>query len=161
MGYCHSEVTWASRNRRGYTLVELVIVSLIMAILASVAAPKYRDALIHYRINAAAGRVAADLRMIRQYARKGSEPQAVVFNPTTNAYTAADMPEFNGRGTGYTVALLASDYMADVVSANFGGGATITFDIYGRPAAAGTVVLQCGASQRTVQVDDMGNVTIL
>ncbi len=153
--------TGARRTRRAYTLVELVIVCMIMAILASVAAPKYRDALIHYRVNAAAGRVAGDLRMIRQYARKASKVQAVVFNATTNAYTAADMPKFDGVGTGYTVALMTSDYVADVVSANFGGSATITFDIYGRPAAAGSVVLQCGSTQKTVQVDDMGNVSIL
>jgi prepilin-type N-terminal cleavage/methylation domain-containing protein len=148
-------------GRRAYTLVELVIVCLIMAILASVAAPKYREALIHYRVNAAAGRVAGDLRMIRQYARKNSKSQAVVFNATTNAYSAADMPKFDGVGTGYTVALLTSDYVADVISASFGGSTTITFDIYGRPAAAGTVVLQCGSTQKTVQVDDMGNVSIL
>jgi prepilin-type N-terminal cleavage/methylation domain-containing protein len=146
---------------RAFTIVELTVVLLIMAIMAAVAAPKYRSALASYRAGAAAGRVAADLRMIRHYAVKVSTPQTVQFNPATDSYAAVNMPDINARAGVYAVNLGASDYVTDVASANFGGSATVQFDIFGRPGAAGSVVVQAGGVQRTIQVDEAGNVSIL
>jgi prepilin-type N-terminal cleavage/methylation domain-containing protein len=146
---------------RAFTLVELVLVMMLMAILAAAARPRYVAALANYRANAAAGRVAADLRMVRQYARKVSEPQSVVFDPTGNTYAASTLPDLNQPDIGYSVSLLTSEYQSDIVSASFGGSATVQFDIYGRPSAAGTVVLTAGGVQRTVEVNEVGHVRIL
>lgn len=147
-------------KRAAVTLIELVIVLLIVGILAAAAAPKYRSALANYRANAAASRVAADLRMVSAYARKASIAQSVQFNVAADSYTAS-MPDMNGRNIDYDVALRSSEYVADVVSANFGGTSTVQFDIYGRPNAAGSVVVRSGSLQRTIQVDEAGNVSIL
>jgi type II secretory pathway pseudopilin PulG len=143
------------------TLVELVIVLLIVGILAAVAAPKYQAALANYRANAAAGRVAADLRMVSAYARKSSIVQSVQFNAAADSYAAPSMPDLDDPDATYAVALQSSEYVADIVSATFGGSATIQFDIHGRPSAAGSVVVASGSLQRTVQVDETGNVSIL
>lgn len=145
--------------RPAFTLIELSIVVLILAVMAAIAAPRYSAALGNYRVNAAAGRVAGDLRYIRQYARKISQPQTVTFNATTNTYTAATMTDVTRRGTGYTVNLLASDYLADITSVSFGAG-SVTFDIYGQPSVTGTVVVASGGLQRTIELDGGGNVRI-
>jgi prepilin-type N-terminal cleavage/methylation domain-containing protein len=149
--------------RQAYTIIELTIVVLILAILAAAAAPRYRSALNFHRINAAAGRVAADLRMIRQHARKSSNAQTVTFSAATDSYSAPNMPGMNDPTTAYAVDLKASEYLTDVVTATFGslgGGPTVTFDIYGRPDNVGTVILQSDGFQRTVEVDEAGNVRI-
>jgi Tfp pilus assembly protein FimT len=137
------------------------MVMLIMAIMTAVAAPRYYAALANYRVNAAAGRVAADLRMARQYARKASVAQTVVFSVAGDSFTAPSMPGMDSPAATYTVALGSTDYKTDVTSATFGGSATVSFDIYGRPSAAGTVVVRSGGVQRTIQMDDAGNVSIL
>ena len=108
-----------SDRRRAFTIIELTIVIMIMAMLAAGAAPRYRAALANYRVNAAAGRVAADLRMIRQYARKVSTPQTVQFNVAADSYAAPSMPDMNGRATTYSVSLGTTEYVADVTSATF------------------------------------------
>jgi type II secretion system protein H len=148
------------RARAAYTLVELVVVVLILGIAAAAAAPRYRSAHANYRVNAAAGRIAADLRMIRQYARKVSEPQSLQFDATGNSYTAS-MPDVNRPANAYNVSLWNSEYMTDIVSASFGGSGTIQFDIYGRPNAAGSVVVRSGSLQRTIEVNEAGHVRIL
>lgn len=148
-------------NRRAFTIVELTVVMLIMGILAAVAAPRYGEALASYRVNAAANRVAADLRMVRQYARKSSVVQTLVFNATSDIYTAAAMPDLDRPGYAYAVNLGASEYLTDVTVATFGGGSTVQFDIFGRPNLTGSVSLQSGSRTRTVVVDAAGGVTVL
>ena len=147
--------------RPAFTLVELVMVVMIVAILTAVAAPKYRAALANYRADAAAGRIAADLRMVAAYARKVSIAQSVQFDAGADSYAAPLFPDMNRQSTSYAVALRSSEYVADVVAASFGGSATVTFNIHGRPTAPGTVVVASGTQQRTVQLDEAGNVSIL
>lgn len=147
--------------RRAFTIIELILVMLVIGILASVAAPRYREAMATYRADAAAKRVAADLRMVRQYACKTSSVQTVQFDAAANTYAAASLPDLNRAGTAYTVDLSGSEYVTDLTAATFGSGATVQFDIYGRPDLTGSVTLQSGARARTVSVDAAGNVTVL
>jgi prepilin-type N-terminal cleavage/methylation domain-containing protein len=147
--------------RRGYTIVELVIVLMILAILASAAAPRYVSALAEFRADAAASRVAADLRMIRQYARRDSQIQSVVFDAAADSYSAPSMPDVDRSTDAYTVNFGASEYVADLTSADFGGSATLHFDVFGRPNQSGAVVLQVGDLVRTVEIDEAGHVQIL
>jgi prepilin-type N-terminal cleavage/methylation domain-containing protein len=149
----------AARRRRGFTLIELTIVVLIISILTATAAPKYRNSLIWYRVEAAGRRVADDLRYARQYARKSCKVQSVQFNVATDSYTMPSAADPSRRSGGYTVKL-ASDYIADISSADFGGSATFQFDVFGRPSQAGTVVLTSGGASRTIAVDSAGQVTV-
>ena len=52
--------------QRGLTLTELVFVIALIAILAAVAVPSYRDFLAQYRVKAAAGSLSEDLRLGRE-----------------------------------------------------------------------------------------------
>lgn len=150
----------AARRRCGFTLIELTIVVLILGIMFSIAAPKYRDSLVYYRLEAASRRVANDLRYARQSARKTCKVQSVAFSVASDNYTLANTANLDRRGvTGVTVNL-AADYVMDVTSADFGGSPTVQFDIFGRPNQPGSVVLQSNGAQRTVALDSAGQVTI-
>jgi type II secretory pathway pseudopilin PulG len=148
------------RLRSGYSFVEIVVMVLVLGILAAVAAPKYSRALAIQRADAAARRMAADLRMARQYARTASQPQTVAFDATADSYAASSMPDPDRPGQTYAVSLSASQYFGDILSPDFGGAATIQFDVFGRPNSSGSVKVRSGGRECTVTVDSVGEVRI-
>lgn len=138
----------------GLTLAELVIVLLILAILAAAAAPRFIGSLHRYRAEAAAARVAHDLRFARRQATAQSASQTVQFNsPAAHQYELVNLDDPHRPGQPYVVNLASEPYLAVIVSADFGGDATIVFNGYGRPDSIGTVTVQSGTVQRIVTVD--------
>lgn len=80
------------KNRKGFTLVELVVVIAILGILAGLAIPRFMDA----TVSARGAKVAGDMRIIEsaimmQYAEKGTEPEKLQ-DLVDNNYLAA-VPE--------------------------------------------------------------------
>lgn len=147
-------------NRRGVTLVELAIVVLLMGIIAGIAAPKYASALASYRVDCAARRIAADLRLARDYAQKASQSETVDFDAVGDSYAMSTMRDIDRPAVVYAVSLAATQYAVDVASANFEGVDAVQFDLHGRPNRSGSVVVQSSSKQRTIQVDKVGNVSI-
>jgi len=147
-------------RRSGFTLVELVIVVLILSISTAIAAPRYLDALSNFRCDATARRVVADIRLARKQARKTSGNQSVVFDVSNNQIDMPNIADLDHRGQAYQFRLGQSEYQAVLVSANFAGSPTLTFDIYGRPESSGTVVVSVGDKLRSIFVDDSGHVTL-
>lgn len=145
----------AQRTRDGFTAVELIIVALIFAILAAAAVPKYADSLNRFRVDAAARRIAADLATAQARARANSSNQTIVFTlpPQGSQYQIVGMKDPDGLASTYTVNLAASPYLATLVSASFGGDATLIYSGYGIPDSAGTIVVKAGTYTKTLTID--------
>ena len=146
----------------GVTLVEMVIVLMVLGIMTAAAAPKFFDSLARYRAEAAANRIAHDLRLARRHAEATSASQSVIFNsPATHQYQTPGMDDPQRGGQTYTVNLAGEPFLAIIVSASFDGDATIVFDGYGVPDSGGSVTVQVGSHQKTVTVDaDSGKVDV-
>ncbi|MCA9233915.1 MAG: hypothetical protein KDA44_00490 [Planctomycetales bacterium] len=142
--------TAPKRTRRAFTFIDLTISVLILGILAAVASPKFIAALNKQRVEAAAERVRADLQLARTTALALSTSQSVAFDPATETYLAAGLANVNRPGAAYSVDLSDSPYAADIVSADFGGSATVVFDHYGAPDHGGVVTFGSGSYQQTV-----------
>ena len=146
--------------RRGFTLAELVVVVLIMAILTAVAVPQMMKSVCYYNVEAATRRIKLDVELAQRYARKKSVSQTVAFATNTHSYTLSGVADLDHGASGYTVRLDRAPYQAELVSANFNGGGTLTFDGYGVPTSGGNVVVASGSRVRTVTIDSTGEVTI-
>ena len=142
----------------GHSLIEISCVVSVLGIVAAIAAPRYANSLAHYRVDAAANRVAADLALIRTTAKYTSSSLTVNFNTTTGSYSAAGMKSpMGGSSPNYTVSLTAEPYLLSAItSAGFGSTTlttSLTFDRYSTPSAGGAVVVGAGGYYKTITVD--------
>ena len=137
----------------GFSLVELVVAMVIVAALAGIAMPRYQNALLRYRVDRAAKRLVADFELIRSETRSLGASRSVLFDVGSDTYGVTHMGALDSSASTYSVDLADAPFHVDVVSADFGGDATVAFNGYGVPDSGGTVVLQAGTIQKTVTLD--------
>jgi type II secretion system protein H len=148
-------------RERGFSLLEVVLVSAIIAVFAAMAIPRYGRACARYQADLAARRVAADLRQAQSYARTTGTSHTVTFLVATHTYQLVDVPALDGAGGTYTVDLTAGPYKARIISASFNGSAQVVFNGWGLPGSGGSVVVAAGPEQKTVVVNGQtGQVSI-
>ncbi len=143
------------RHRSAFTLVDLTVYLVLTCVLAAIGMPRYAGALRNFRAAQAANRVAADLALAQWTAKSTSAAAGttVSFDVTNSAYAIPGVPGTTGPASAYAVALSATPYNATLVSATFGGAASVTFDRYGQPSSGGNVVIAVGVVQKTVTLD--------
>ncbi|MCK4661092.1 MAG: prepilin-type N-terminal cleavage/methylation domain-containing protein [Phycisphaerae bacterium] len=150
-------------HTRAFSLLELAIVVMIISLLATIAVPRYANAIAQQRVEAAARRIALDLEGARRRARATSSSQAVQFSLANSSYTLAGVSDMDQADSTYTVEMSKPPYEATIITANFADSTEITFDGYGTPldGAGGSVVVQVGTRAKTITVDgETGQVTI-
>jgi prepilin-type N-terminal cleavage/methylation domain-containing protein len=79
------------RARRGFTLLEIVIVMLILAIMAGVAVPAFKSLFVEDDITTATHRVEALFRLARDSAIRGGQPVTVVID-SVSGFVWLDTP---------------------------------------------------------------------
>lgn len=141
----------AARRRQGFTMVELVIVTMIIGILSAVAAPRFADSLARYRAEAAARQLRSDLAETQLRAKTTSASQAIQFDTAAESYTLPGVSHINHPGQDYETDLV-SQFHAAILSADCGGDTELIFDGYGVPDSDAEIIVQCGVHQRTVIV---------
>ena len=147
--------------RDGFSLLEVVLVTAIIAVLAAIAVPRYGAAAGRHQADLAAGRVAADLRQAQLHARTISASCTVAFVVATSRYQILNAPSLDGTTGTYTVDLTVPPYKARIVSASFNGATQVIFSGWGLPDKAGTVVVAVGSEQRTITLNaQTGQVSI-
>jgi len=151
-------------NHKGFTLIELVMILVLIGILAAVAAPKFVDV---SSTNAAAfaDKLRADIRYAQNLAMTRNQKYRVYINvppaPAGPGGGYAVVNDANGNGTwgeagefarepagtgNLRVVLGAGDYAGVTVSPN----TFIEFDSLGRPTMGGTTLTVSGGATVTV-----------
>lgn len=151
----------AGRQPRAVTLLELTIVTLIIAIVSAAAVPNYVATLERHRADAAARRIIADLERAKQRARIASQSQSVVFDLQTNSYSLTGIADANHPSRDYSVNLSDSISGAVLTQATLGGDTTVKFNGYGIPDSGGTISVRAGKSTRNIIISSGSGVIAL
>ncbi len=139
----------AMTSKSGFTLVELVLIISIIGILAVITMPKIGDITDDIREKAVSERIVEDINYIRNYAISRHDTTWLVVEPAQNRYalfvgpsagsrTLIPDPETNELDT----LDLDTEYTGvGITSASFGAGSEVSFNFWGTPSNAGTIVL--------------------
>src|ERR1700749_5144432 len=92
----------SGRRRRGFTLVEMVIVVLFLGIVSAVAVPRFAVSLQKYGMTNAANRIVADLARAQAGAYSSSAPITVTFTVSSSQYQLAGIKSQDHPSGTYT-----------------------------------------------------------
>ncbi len=144
-------------DKRGFTLVEMMIVIALLAIIAAIAAPNFQTYMAQRRLNGAARQVMTDLMDARMKAVSENN-QFKVFFLDTHQYKVLDDENNNGtEDTGETS--VTKDIQSDYPGVTLSASAHPIF--YPRGTAWGTTVTLTNTSgSKSVSVSTAGRVKI-
>ena len=151
---------------RGFTLVEVIIVVVILSIAAMMAIPMMSSA-GSVQIRSAADAIAADLEYAKSMAISRQRMYSVVFDTSSESYQIQDdtgtvIKHPVKRGFDYIIDFKNDNRMkkVDIFSVNFDSTAAIKFDYLGSPyngsgspLNSGNITLQADGSAITVTVE--------
>jgi prepilin-type N-terminal cleavage/methylation domain-containing protein len=150
------------RRLAGFTLLEVTLCLIIVAVLAVAAQPYYVSFISHDRVRRAADRLAADIYLAQSEAIKQQANVTITFDADNEKYTLSNLSPDSKGATTREVSLGSSEAGAClVIGVDFGGGKALVFNAYGIPASAGSVTLGTAYVTCAVSVDAvLGKVTI-
>jgi len=129
------------------------MVMVTLAMLSMIAVPRYAAFTATEQVEGAARRITADLSLAQRQARRAGASQTVTFNVAQSRYSLVGMTHPDHPGQAFEIRMGDEPYRARIVSASFGGDATLVYDGFGKPDSGGQVVIAVGAYQKTIQVD--------
>jgi len=137
-------------SKRAHSLVEVVIVTAILGLIAGIAVPRFADASSRSRARAAAERVALDLRQAMTISRTEALSRRVNFDMGKDFLMIEDVSDMNDSDEVYTTFLGDAPYRADLRWAYFDGSNHVMIDGFGVPAFPGAVVVSAGEARLAV-----------
>jgi type IV fimbrial biogenesis protein FimT len=148
-------------TKKGFTLVELMIVMVVMGIISAIASPNFRQFMAERRLNGAARMVLSDLMLARQQAVVKNNNFKVFFS-TNHNYTILDDGNNDGSaGTGETST--SRDIHQDYYDVTFAATANPVFSPRGTSTGWTTVTLTSAVTggSKQVRVNLTGRVRIV
>lgn len=103
-------------NKKGYTLIEMILVVAIIGILATVALPIYKKTVAHYRHTAALRMIVTDIRMIQQQSITENTSFSLTFNDSNYQLIRGEQSELKELPEGNHI--IGTDFEVNSLSFN-------------------------------------------
>jgi type II secretion system protein H len=150
-------IRYRNKCAEGVTLFELIIVLTIIGIMAAVATQVFNNSHQQAKLQQAADRLTADLRLVANQARQDQQTYELVVNTVACSYQATGVKSLTGKDD-ITVDLGEPPYEISSITMNFGGDTKVSFDNKGYVATSGNIVLTMRNKQMVIDVNEVGKV---
>ena len=148
------------KNSRGFTLIEIIIVIVIMGILAIVAVPQFTNTIQTKRLYDAVEKLNDDINYCRHYAISQHTNTYIRFQPNRERYRLFYGEDWGSRkallspGTNSKAWFTIPDMFLGVgIQRTSFSSNRLSFDWWGTPSQGGTVILTNGTNSRTITVN--------
>jgi len=149
--------TATSRHTPGVTLFELLIALMILGILIMVTTQAFNSSHEQARLQQAADRLTADLRLVGNQARRDQQACEFVVDAANCSYQVTGVRSLTGK-EGIKVDLGAPPYDVSSITMLFGGESSVKFDPKGHVSPSGNIVLRVRNKQIVINVNEVGSV---
>jgi len=140
------------KSRKGFTLVELMIVVALLAIIAAIGGLALNAYTLNRNLKSAAREIVSDFFVYRARAVSEGKTYRIAFDVDGSSYTIQP-----GSSTPVTRTPMAFGSDIRIVDANFGGGKTVNFLPRGTVSPFGNIKLRNGRqSNATIKVNITG-----
>jgi len=153
---------------KGFTIVELIIVLIIIGILLTVVSGRFLAGVGTMKVTAASEHIKAHIRLARQRSSLEQVSFAAEFNTATDNYRVYNTSTSDEIKDPLTQKDLNITFSGDpefdgvtIDSANFGGSNEVSFNSFGEPSSSGSVTISYGDNSKIISVEAVsGRVSI-
>ncbi len=146
------------RGKRGFTLIEVMVVLAILAIMAAISIPNFRQYIMQRRLNGAARQVMSDFMSARMTAVSQNRKVKIFFF-SNHQYTICDDADNNGTVSNGEGTVQTRDVQNDYPGVTFTATVDPVFNLNGT-ANGTTISLTNPAGTRTVSLATTGRAVI-
>jgi prepilin-type N-terminal cleavage/methylation domain-containing protein len=140
------------KSRKGFTLVELIIVIAVLAIITTIGGLSLHAYTLNRNLKSAAREIVSDFFVYRARAVSEGKNYRITFDIAGNSYTIQP-----GTSSPVTKSPLAFGSDIRIIDANFGGGQTVNFLARGTVSPFGNIKLgNSRQSNATIKVNITG-----
>jgi len=132
-------------SSKGFSLIELVIVMVILGIIIAASSSRLRDITVNVRINSAANQITSDIDQAKSMSMGRRKQIKFVFNQNNETYTIYEennlFTDYPGSLNGVVSLSETNNSGVDITSVNLNGTNILTFDKWGTCLQGGTIIL--------------------
>ena len=136
---------YPSLSSKGFSLIELIVMIVVLGLLAAIATTRLSDISVNVRISSAINQISSDINLVKEIALAKHQPMSVVFDTISNVYIIKNnvntMIDYHGSENGaidLSVGLFSGVNISDV---NLNGSTQVNFDKWGNVLNNGTITL--------------------
>jgi len=132
-------------SSKGFSLIELIIVMVILGIIIAASSSRLRDITVNARVNSAANQITSDIDLAKSMSMGRRKQIKFVFNQNSETYTIYEennlFTDYPGSINGVISLSESSSSGVEITTINLNGSNTLTFDKWGTCLQGGTIIL--------------------